>query len=215
MHLSEIFSSIQGEGIYVGYKQIFIRTTGCNISCDYCDEEIENGKYYQPNEIIEKVNKLNKSWHHSISITGGEPLLQINDLLKVLPELPLPTLLETNATLPNYLKEVLGKIDIFSLDYKPGYENEFLECLNIVKEENTYVKYVLLEDTKMNEIKEIGESISNINIDIPIILQPVTPCKKIKHSVSEEKIINSYNLLKKYLNDIRVLPQIHKILKIH
>ncbi len=212
MHLSEIFSSIQGEGIYLGYKQIFIRATGCNISCDYCDENVEEGRYFKPEEIIAKVNELNKTWHHSISITGGEPLLQVNDLLKVLPGLSLPIMLETNATLPSHLKELIGKVDIYSMDYKPGYESEFAECLTLVKDEDVYVKYVLLPDTKIFELREFGKLMEKISKDIPLVLQPVTPCKKIKHFPSEEQIINAYNILKKNLNDVRVIPQTHKII---
>jgi len=215
MHLSEIFSSVQGEGVYLGYKQIFIRTTGCNISCDYCDENVDDGRYWKPEDIVAKVNELNTTWHHSISITGGEPLLQVNDLLKVLPGLNLPIMLETNATLPGHLNEVLGKVDIFSLDYKPGYEKEFEECLRMVKDEDVYVKYVLLPDTKILEIREFGKLIASVDKDIPVIVQPVTPCKMVKHSPLEDKIINTYNLLKKYINDIRVIPQTHKIIGVH
>ncbi|MDD4527897.1 MAG: 7-carboxy-7-deazaguanine synthase QueE [Candidatus Margulisbacteria bacterium] len=215
MYLSEIFSSIQGEGIYLGYKQIFIRTTGCNISCDYCDENIEEGRDWKLEEIIAKVNELNKTWHHSISLTGGEPLLQVNDLLKIIPDLPLPVMLETNATLPAHLKELIGKVDIFSMDYKPGYETEFSECLKLVKNEDVYVKYVLMPDTKIFEIREFGRLMKNISKDIPLILQPVTPCGKIKFFPTEEQIINAYNILKKDLNDVRVIPQTHKIMGVH
>lgn len=215
MHLSEIFSSIQGEGIYLGYKQIFIRTTGCNISCDYCDENVDEGRYYTPEEIIATVNELNKTWHHSISITGGEPLLQVNDLLKLLPQLKLPIMLESNATLPGHLKELIGKIDIYSIDYKPGYEKEFAECLSLVKDEDVYVKYVLLPDTKVFEIREFGKLMKSISKEIPLILQPVTPCRKIKHFPTEEQIINAYNILKKDLNDVRVIPQTHKIMGVY
>jgi len=215
MHLSEIFSSVQGEGIYVGYKQIFIRTTGCNISCDYCDENVDEGKYWKPEDIVAEVNELNKTWHHSISITGGEPLLQVNDLLKVLPELNLPIMLETNGTLPGHLNEVLGKVDIYSMDYKPGYEKEFEESLRMVKDEDVYVKYVLLPDTRILEIREFGKLMASIDKNIPVIVQPVSPCKKIKHGPSEEQIINAYNLLKKYINDIRAIPQTHKMMGVH
>ncbi len=215
MHLSEIFSSVQGEGIYVGYKQIFIRTTGCNISCDYCDENVDEGKYWKPEDIVAEVNELNKTWHHSISITGGEPLLQVNDLLKVLPKLNLPIMLETNGTLPGHLNEVLGKVDIYSMDYKPGYEKEFEESLRMVKDEDVYVKYVLLPDTRILEIREFGKLMASIDKNIPVIVQPVSPCKKIKHGPSEEQIINAYNLLKKYINDIRAIPQTHKMMGVH
>ena len=71
--IKEIFVSIQGEGPYIGYKQLFIRFCGCNLSCNYCDTDTSNGVTYTIEEIMEIIN--NHQECHSISLTGGEPLL--------------------------------------------------------------------------------------------------------------------------------------------
>jgi organic radical activating enzyme len=112
MNISGIFSSIQGEGPYAGYRQIFIRFSGCHLSCDYCDENTTEGKILTDEEALKEVNNLNKSFHHSISLTGGEPLLQVDEIKKLIPKLPLPIYLETSATLPDYLKEIYKNISI-------------------------------------------------------------------------------------------------------
>ena len=52
--INEIFSSIQGEGPVVGYKQLFIRFCGCNLNCDYCDTEFLQGQIYTPQSLAEK-----------------------------------------------------------------------------------------------------------------------------------------------------------------
>ncbi|MCK5912864.1 MAG: 7-carboxy-7-deazaguanine synthase QueE, partial [Desulfuromusa sp.] len=117
--LIEIFSSIQGEGVLVGCRQIFLRFPDCNLNCHYCDTnflrsdtcqvEISPGSGQQDSRDnpldFDSVKKLVVAWnsellgaHHSISITGGEPLLHSQLLSSWLPELKkiLPIYLETN-----------------------------------------------------------------------------------------------------------------------
>ena len=76
--IKEIFSSIQGEGPLVGYKQLFIRFCGCNLNCNYCDTDFELNfsKDFSAEEILEVINKNTDC--HSVSLTGGEPLLQVD-----------------------------------------------------------------------------------------------------------------------------------------
>ena len=140
--ISEIFSSIQGEGLYVGERQCFLRLAGCNIQCAYCDtptqELTATGKKEKtpgqrdfiqfnnpvtPAELVNYISSFlsNKELHHSFVITGGEPLLQVGFLLELLPafkKLGLKIFLETNGTLPENLSEVIELIDIVSLDFK-------------------------------------------------------------------------------------------------
>src|SRR3989338_2952394 len=74
----DIFSSIQGEGIFLGARQIFVRFKDCNLNCAFCDEPRDMvAKEYAASELISLVKSLEKENgpHHSISLTGGEPLL--------------------------------------------------------------------------------------------------------------------------------------------
>ena len=95
--ISEIFSSIQGEGKYVGCRQLFIRLIGCNLDCPYCDtnnlahdksvpRKIKNQRLSYSgdltlanpvtlDDILPYIKARLEEPHHSISITGGEPLL--------------------------------------------------------------------------------------------------------------------------------------------
>ncbi|MBO6087199.1 7-carboxy-7-deazaguanine synthase QueE [bacterium] len=84
--IKEIFASIQGEGPYVGYKQLFIRFCGCNLKCNYCDTEFSDKsdyKEYTAQELAQEVSKYADI--HSISLTGGEPLLSTEFLKEFLP----------------------------------------------------------------------------------------------------------------------------------
>ena len=114
----EVFQSIQGEGKYVGVPQVFVRFFECNMHCVWCDTPYSigdsaktTGKYkeYSLSELLAQVKSFGRDYH-SVSITGGEPLLQTKFLKSFLPALRknrLKIYLDTNGTLPRELKEVI------------------------------------------------------------------------------------------------------------
>lgn len=106
MRITEIYKSIQGESTYAGLPCVFVRTTGCNLRCVWCDTEYSfyGGENLSLDEIIVKIESYNCAL---IEITGGEPLLQ-----KETPELA-QRLLETGHTV---LVETSGERDISVLD---------------------------------------------------------------------------------------------------
>ncbi|MBN2057624.1 MAG: 7-carboxy-7-deazaguanine synthase QueE [Candidatus Saganbacteria bacterium] len=142
--LAEVFCSIQGEGLYLGERQIFVRFAGCNLNCQYCDSpqalsvpkefkvEVTPGKKdlkQLPNpvtadQLIELVSGLQKpkGVTQAVVLTGGEPLLQVDFLKNFLPALkqvvPLPVYLETNGVLPGHLAEIIDLVDIIAFDIK-------------------------------------------------------------------------------------------------
>ncbi|MCM1313199.1 MAG: 7-carboxy-7-deazaguanine synthase QueE [Bacteroides sp.] len=74
MRVNEIFYSLQGEGRFVGTPAIFIRFSGCNLRCGFCDTEHEWGEELTEEEIVERIG----SWPaRHVVITGGEPALQL------------------------------------------------------------------------------------------------------------------------------------------
>ncbi len=99
--INEIFYSIQGETVTAGFPSVFIRLTGCNLNCRYCDTMYARvqGKLLGIPHIISLIQKYPAA--HHITITGGEPLLQpvVNELLAVLCDLGFTCQLETNGSL--------------------------------------------------------------------------------------------------------------------
>ena len=167
--ISEIFDSIQGEGPYIGYRQIFIRFCGCNLLCDYCDTEFNKGDEYTVIALIDKLKSFDLKDIHSVSLTGGEPLLQYEFLKEFLPklkELGLKVYLETNGTLPSVLKQLIDYIDIVSMDFKIdssakigdvySKHKEFLTISKNAKKE-VFAKLVFDEDLKDFEINECAK----------------------------------------------------------
>lgn len=73
--INEIFYSLQGEGFYTGTAAVFIRFSGCNLKCDFCDTEHESGTLMNDDEIIEKICQYPTN---TVILTGGEPSLWID-----------------------------------------------------------------------------------------------------------------------------------------
>jgi len=116
--VSEIFYSIEGEGIEIGRPEIFIRLAGCNLRCTWCDTKyaLEDGKEMDIQDIIQEVSAYPSK---NISITGGEPLFQRKELLKLvkeLKELGYWIQINTNGTI--FDEEIFELTDLISMDSK-------------------------------------------------------------------------------------------------
>lgn len=102
IRINEIFYSIQGETLRTGFTSVFVRLTGCNLSCDFCDtaRAMDEGVDMPVHEVVEKVLSM-KPFDH-VTITGGEPLIQAGtvDLLNRLHEERLNVQVETNGSIP-------------------------------------------------------------------------------------------------------------------
>lgn len=106
MRVNEIFYSLQGEGHFTGTAATFIRLSGCNLKCDFCDTEYESYVNLSEEEILNKVVQ-NPSKH--VVITGGEPTLQLTrSLMERLHEVGKFVQIETNGSIP--LRDGLEKL---------------------------------------------------------------------------------------------------------
>jgi organic radical activating enzyme len=113
LKVNNIFRTLQGEGPLAGYPSIFIRMSGCNLACYFCDTEFDAYQELSLKEIYSKILELSQGFFLNklplIVITGGEPLRQnISPLCKKLLTLGYPIQLETNGTLmaPDLPEEV-------------------------------------------------------------------------------------------------------------
>ena len=229
-HINEIFSSIQGEGKLIGRRQVFIRLSGCNLDCNYCDTPMSKdpnfGTPYSENELFNSVDNLITPDFHSISFTGGEPLLHSDFIRSFLEKYYFDCLLETNGSLPANLKKILGLINYASVDIKlpehcstSNWDKLFmneLESLNLLIDEeiNTYCKIVILPSTKVDMIGLIASKI-NEEIDdtsnLSMVIQPSDPLDNWKNK--SKKLFEISEKTGEYL-DVLTIPQVHKILRI-
>lgn len=241
--LVEIFSSLQGEGVLAGYRQIFVRFPGCNLDCSFCDTDFEaqtacrvettpgSGQFQELAQpvsletllgIITRWCKQLPNAHHSISITGGEPMLHADLLARWLPELNilLPIHLETNGTLPEALPRLIEHLDVISMDIKlpgsaatPELWQEHKRFLEIALERDVSVKVIVGELTTEQELLKACNLVAELDDEIPFIIQPVTG-RDGRVAVAPERLMQFQAVAAKRLCDVRVLPQMHRFLEV-
>lgn len=118
MKVSEIFYSIEGEGIEIGRPEVFVRLSGCNLRCVWCDTKYAwyNGKEMSVDEIVREIKRYPCK---NVSITGGEPLLQREELLELIRKLKKIGYwiqINTNGTI--FDKEIFELVDLITMDCK-------------------------------------------------------------------------------------------------
>ena len=257
-YITELFSSFQGEGPYVGRRQIFIRFAGCPYSCFYCDTpsakepkpsvctvfgnaEHNNsfGKAFLSKKrfienpmsshlVLELLTELRTHDLHSVSYTGGEPLLYaafVKEIAKGAREMHLKNYIETNGYSARAFASLVDLFDFASIDiklrshqastdYDKQYKNE-LECIRIAAERGleTIVKVVVIKDTAIDEIEKICKDLVGLNIKF--VLQPVTDESAQRDIVPGIKELFAISeLAGAFLHDVMVIPQVHKILHV-
>lgn len=232
--VTEIFSSIQGEGPYVGARQIFLRLPKCNLRCPYCDTETQvpeqariekvpgTGVFSAVenpvplNQLLEQLQTFDFAIHHSLSVTGGEPLLWADELQVLLPLIKgqgLSIYLETNGTLPDQLLQILPMVDVISMDIKLPFDHQnFWEVhetfLRYSTEKEVFVKLVVNQETPLKNLQQACDLIARVDPSILTILQPVTPLQDIQ-SPKPKQLIEWQSLLLEKLSNVRVIPQTH------
>ncbi|MDR1942891.1 MAG: 7-carboxy-7-deazaguanine synthase QueE [Endomicrobium sp.] len=229
--ICEIFFSYQGEGVFTGLGQIFVRFAGCNIRCKYCDT-IESLRIPKKTDFInageiEKIildlyKKHKKDFYSKkpfISFTGGEPLCYADFLESFLPRIKkkgFDIYLETNGTLPNQLKKIINFCDIISMDFKfPSQCGEIFwskhkEFLKIALQRETFIKCVITKTVKLEEIKKAAQIVKEIAPNIFFILQPSLD----KNRPELKNLYLFKKTAEKIIPNVLIMPQMHKVYRI-
>lgn len=96
--VNEIFYSLQGEGFFTGTAAVFLRFSGCNRHCDFCDTDFTGGRDMTADEVIDEISQY-KSRH--LVVTGGEPTLQLDsELIRMIKAARFFIQIETNGSNP-------------------------------------------------------------------------------------------------------------------
>jgi 7-carboxy-7-deazaguanine synthase len=207
--ISEIFFSLNGEGLLIGAPSVFVRLSGCNLRCAWCDTKYawEPGKAVSIEDITIKVNRVNAGGQWLV-ITGGEPLLQ--DITPLVDHIqrntPFKICVETNGTLYN---QVLRKCDFISADIKPPSSGNPItdteplgNIIKVIKKNAGQLKAVIADE---HDYTFVHSFVTDNLVDVPIVLQPC---------YSKMEYYTLYTLYKNNpLNtkSVRILPQVHKI----
>ena len=224
--ITEVFSSIQGEGPFLGERQVFVRFKACNMKCAWCDVPPDlPAKEYEADELMDEVNRLEASHgpHHSVSLTGGEPLVYIDflkELLKRLKQARYKVYLETNGTLPEGLSKVIDDVDIVAMDIKlpsstldKSFWKEHEEFLKIASKKDVFVKAVVSGTTTEEDIERAIGLVTAQDRTIPFIIQPADAAGGAEESVRGERLARFLGMAEEDgLDNAAIIPQVNKIL---
>lgn len=206
MKISEIFFSLQGEGLEIGLPTVFVRLFACDLRCTWCDTMYAvEGRDFRDNSIAEVICEIEKHNCKRVCITGGEPLIQIKEVEELSEHLinngysiiletsghkmPPPILWTENATI--------------SMDCKcpsSSMQDRMDFNLFIKLRAKDQLKFVIQDEIDYQYA--IGV-LNRYNINANIIFQPTHGSELgwITKKVIDDKLVN-----------IRVLPQLHKII---
>lgn len=241
-HLIEEFSSVQGEGICVGQRHLFVRFGGCHRSCAYCDTPRErtetcrvervpgSGQFEEwanpvaAEKLMQLIKELNHpaGLHKAVALTGGEPLLQVDFLQAFLPELKkldLPVLLETAGDLPGAIGLLTEYIDLAAVDIKlesasgsPTLWDDHEAFLSICATAEVPC-FVKIVVSAETVCEELKEAAMLPGAGVPVVLQPLTPTEAgSPPPPSAQQLLDFQQFMSQYLPDVRVIPQCHKIM---
>ncbi len=199
LKISEIFPSIQGEGLRQGEPTLFVRLAGCNLKCDFCDTKYAwvSGKEMAVSCVLERIRKIHQNFPTRwVCLTGGEPLLQgVEVLVRSLKKESFKIQVETNATIyrpmavswytvspkpPKYL-------------YKPEYRKQAKE-----------VKIIVTRGLELRVLQKLRQEFPE---KTPLLLQPQSN-RKWSFNLAG-KLLNQS--LKENLKNIKLSVQLHRI----
>ena len=226
--IDEVFFSYQGEGIYAGIPQIFVRFSGCNLRCNYCDTPKSlkinsDSKYFTTQALFEYITDIynqNRDKFYgqepSVSFTGGEPLIYADFILELIQKYlknKFSIYIETNGSLPQQIKKIYKCCDVVSMDikFKSACKRDlFKEHTGFLKicKNKVFVKTVITENTAEKEFVKAVDTISKVSNNIPLIIQPAS-----FDNITNQKILKFYSIATIKIKDVRILPQLHKLWK--
>jgi organic radical activating enzyme len=243
-NVSEIFVSFQGEGLHAGRRHLFVRFGGCPLRCRWCDTPeslvpVARCRILGPDGESSRSNPLAAAALdalvtalaaaapplHAIALTGGEPLVQAAFLDGWLPSrsLALPVLLETAGILPARLERVLPWVAIVSLDLKcPSNTgerarwDEHAACLRaaLAAGREVYVKMPVDENTTPEDVARGAALVAAADPHVPLFLTPLTEPASPRLTITANAVERLHAVASRRHPDVRVLPQLHKVLGI-
>lgn len=232
IRLYEIFTSIEGEGILYGTKTLFVRLAGCPFTCFYCDTKeslpLDSGQEYDIRDACTLIDKHLTDKTYKVNFTGGDPLVQheaVAEIAKYVQSKNIPTYLESSCFDSKKFAHVIPNIDYVKIEFKtqdaefvdPKHysillENAF-ECLKLAikSKKSTYIKIVVSAKTETRPFEELIKKIFKIASPKDLkgfIIQPT-------YGIAEpnlQKLFSFYDIVYPYYNEVRVVPQLHKLM---
>ena len=203
--VSEIFSSIDGEGIRSGFPVTFIRLHGCNLNCSYCDSRYAcDGDDYKEMTICDIVDHVYRLGFEKVTLTGGEPLRHLHcyDLVKALIDRGYEVNIETNGSYS--IAQYVDLPVILTVDYKcPSSQMEgqmYLPNLQYLRKSDV-LKFVVGCEQDLNKMQDV---LAEHHLECNVFVSPIFG------KIDPKDIVDF--LLKNHIYDVRIQLQLHKLI---
>ncbi len=246
-YVSEVFASVQGEGIYVGERQVFVRMAGCSATCSWCDtigsrarrptcvvygaEKRTLDNPVRVDQIVVEVLALieQNGPIRTVSLTGGEPLEQaefVGGIAAALKRHRCRVYLDTNGLETEGIGKVIRHVDVVAMDIKlpsaTGKVNWDVHraFLRALRRGTVFVKIVVDHSTPIEELEEAVQLVAAYDKGAPLVLQPesATLLKGAHGAAAKRRLLHILDRTQRRalesLDDVRVIPQCHKLLKV-
>lgn len=225
--ISEIFGpTIQGEGMIIGRKTMFVRTSGCDYSCSWCDSAFtwngtEKATILEPGKVLEELRTLGKDNFDHVTITGGNPALigqGMQDLIHLLHEDGISVGVETQGS--KYQEWFLSVDDMVlspkppSSKMKPDLET-LDEIVNKVSQEGRKLslKVVVFDQEDYDFAKFLHDRYPSIEFYLSVgNIEPYSEDDGIDHILKGLRWLCDRVIQDPSMNDVRVLPQLHTLI---
>jgi 7-carboxy-7-deazaguanine synthase len=230
IQLSEIFTSIEGEGILFGTKTLFVRMAGCHLKCRWCDTShalpMHSGNSYSLHYVKKLIVDYLQPYTYKVNFTGGEPLVQyesVIELAKFVRGRGLRTYLESACYDSDRFGKLLPYIDICKVEFKMSdskvvemdhYDNLLqneIRCLrtSVRNRKITYIKIVVTNSTESKEFAELVENIFQHVRPAEIDGFVIQPSDRIDEPTTEG-LLKLYDIVCHHYREVRIIPQLHK-----
>jgi 7-carboxy-7-deazaguanine synthase len=208
MKIAEIFMSICGEGITIGIPALFVRLYGCNLSCEFCDTQISKYVEMTIDELVDRIKSENAN---CVCWTGGEPTMQLNEMLQVIDQLPdVYHFVETNGTIIN--SEIVSEVrHINQWIISPKSPDILNYWVNVVLRRSAWQSIISIKlvISSPDELETLPEGFKRREFFVqPKLMIGDDPVEKYKELA--EALMNSGKIYRR----IKILPQLHKIVNI-
>ncbi|QNG59111.1 7-carboxy-7-deazaguanine synthase QueE [Bacillus sp. PAMC26568] len=227
----EIFGpTIQGEGMVIGQKTMFVRTAGCDYSCSWCDSAFtwdgsakDDIKQLTADEIWSQLFELGGSNFSHVTISGGNPALlgSLGELIELLHEKKIKVAIETQGS---RLQPWFDQIDDLTISPKPpssGMKTDFTKLDEIVQYltdknrlQNVSLKVVIFDEHDLEYAKKVHQKYLQIPFYLQVGNDQVSERddeKLIKRLLERYEWLIDRAISEEELNHARVLPQLHTL----
>jgi 7-carboxy-7-deazaguanine synthase len=233
VQLKEIFTSIEGEGPYFGTKTLFVRMSGCHLRCYWCDTTdalaMNSGNSFSVDEAKDLIIKELQPNTYKINFTGGEPLIQheaVAELAKFMKQnKDIRTYIESSCFDSIRFAKVIPYIDICKIEFKmsdsqvvdhKNYNDLLLNeimCLKIaiMQDKATYIKIVVTDSSNIHEFRNLTEKIFEYAEPGNLVGFVIQPCYG-ANQPGLEKLLSFYDCVYPIYDEVRIVPQLHKLI---